>query len=117
MNLIHPTNVISKRVRVSGHDSHVILLHVAVVNANMVWKPGKLHCVYDELRFYVEWPSLCTNTLLLWLSASEMLPKIQILHEQKDGTKTLAESPDHIWIDFDVANLIVKQGCYMTDNC
>ena len=51
----------------------------------MVWKPGELQSVYNERRFYAELASPCTS---------------EHKHEQKDRTKTLAESPDHIKIDF-----------------
>ena len=34
---------------------------MAIVNADMVWKPGKLRSFYNELRFYVELASPCIN--------------------------------------------------------
>ena len=34
-----------------------------IVNPDMVWKPGELQSVYNELSFYVELASPCTNLL------------------------------------------------------
>ena len=34
-----------------------------IVNPDMVWKPGGLQSVYNELSFYVELGSSCTNLL------------------------------------------------------
>ena len=38
-----------------------------IVNPDMVGKPGKLQSVYNELRFYAELASPCTNLLKLCL--------------------------------------------------
>ena len=66
-------------------SKYVILVDQTIVNADMVWKSEELQSFYNELRFYIELASLCTS---------------QRKYEQKDRTKTLAESPDHIQIDF-----------------
>ena len=34
-----------------------------IVNPDMVWKPGELQSVYNELSFYFELASPCTNLL------------------------------------------------------
>ena len=34
-----------------------------IVNPDVVWKPGELQSVYNELSFYVELASPCTNLL------------------------------------------------------
>ena len=34
-----------------------------MVNSDMVWKLGELQSVYNEIRFYVESASPCTNLL------------------------------------------------------
>ena len=36
---------------------------IHLVQTDMVWKPGELESVYNELRFYVELASPCTNLL------------------------------------------------------
>ena len=46
----------------SAHELR-LLLSIVIVNPDMVWKLGELQSVYDELRFYVELASPCTNIL------------------------------------------------------
>ena len=92
-----------------------------IVNPDMVWKPGELQSVYNELRFYVELASPCTNLLKFcllirlialarqcyWTIAS---PKIHCLHRaqvskntnKRIEPKTLDESLDHIYIYSDI---------------
>ena len=36
---------------------------LTIVNPDMVWKPGELQSVYNELSFYVELASPCRNLL------------------------------------------------------
>ena len=36
---------------------------LSIVNSDMVWKLGELQSVYNELSFYVELASPCTNLL------------------------------------------------------
>ena len=73
-----------------------ITLHYIMVNPDMVWKPGELQSVYNELLFYVELASPCTNLLkfclLIFHSTVEcfseatllddcfIIPKIHCLH-------------------------------------
>ena len=100
-------------------------MYSTIVNGDMVWKLGKFQSVYNELRYYVESASPCTNLLkfcllifqqygwviqqgypigwLLHYAKNSLSSPCTSLHklEQKHKTKTLVKFPDHISIDYD----------------
>ena len=47
--------------------SHQTEFDGSIVNPDMVWKPGELQSVYNELSFYVELASPCTNLLKFYV--------------------------------------------------
>ena len=61
-NLSKCCRILGEICLVQTHTNHVAL-ECTIVNSEMVRKPGELQSVYNELRFYVELASPCTNLL------------------------------------------------------
>ena len=100
-------------------ESLVYKMCESIVNRATVGNSANFKRRYNELRYYVEMASPCTDLLkfcllilqqrgdaigrLLHYAAKNLLssPCTSLnKHEQKDRTKTLAEFPDHVSIDY-----------------
>ena len=106
-------------------------LYFPIVNPDMVWKPGELQSVYNELSFCVELASPCTNLLKFCLLIFQytvecfgeatllddcfIIPKIHCLHRAQLSINNNKKIEQRRWPSLQTISRLTLISCVLQD--